>query len=109
MLFKLFKEFVYFIYTGLDNEDKKEILKNIGPENWDNFWIHSSLTDDIDFAQQYDNDKYKIFLSINKEDGPIYEILDHFIFIAERVEKIECKYENRPEFMQKLEVLNNET
>jgi len=51
MLFKLFKEFVYFIYTGLLNEDKKEILKNIGPENWDNFWIHSSLTDDIDFAQ----------------------------------------------------------
>lgn len=108
MLFKLFRDFICFIHALL-NQNKKEILENMSWEDWNNIWIYSELTGEIGFAQQYDNDKYRTFLRIGEEDGYIYEVLYNFIHTAERVEKIEYKYYQRPDYISKLEVLNNET
>ena len=109
MLFKLYKGYIYYIYTMLSNQDKKEKLKNMMQENSDNIWITLGFSGEICFAYQFNNDKYKLTFYIDEKDGDIFEELFNFIIVMSRVEKIECKYENRPEYIQKLEVLNNET
>lgn len=108
MLFKLSREFVCFIHAKIPDQNKKKILEDMDWEDWNNIWIYAELTGEVGFAQQFNTDKYKTFLRIGEEDGYIYEMLYYFIDTARQVEKIECKYYQRPEYMPKLEVLNNE-